>query len=81
MGTPERPYGARKFWFAAAALVAAVALLLTWTPYFGSHRPPTESERVSSYFAERLGEAALCERISWQAFQRYGVLFGGGEMP
>jgi hypothetical protein len=80
MGPPDRPHRASKYRLlaAAGALIVVGALLLTWAPYFGAHRPPTESERVFAHFAENLGEASLCEKISWAAFQRYNVLFGGG---
>jgi hypothetical protein len=70
-----RPY---RLLAVAGAVIAAVLLLLTWTPLFGSRRPPNDSEQVFAYFAESLGEAALCEKISWDAFQRYSVMFGGG---
>lgn len=80
MRTSDHPFGAKKYRLlaAAVALIAAILFLLTWAPYFGSHRLPTESEMVFSYFAESLGEAALCEKVSWAAFQRYSVLFAGG---
>jgi hypothetical protein len=80
MATADRPQRTSRYRLLAAAgiLVGGAALLLTWAPYFGALRPATESERVFSYFAESLGEASLCEKISWNAFQRYGVLFGGG---
>lgn len=53
-------------------------LFLTWAPYLRSHRLPTESDMVFSYFARNLGDASVCEKISWAAFQRYSVIFGGG---
>ena len=62
----------------AGGLIVAVLILLTWAPYFGSLRPPTESEMVFAYFAESIGEAALCEKISRAAFERYNVFFAGG---
>jgi hypothetical protein len=77
---PDHPFVARKYrlFAAAGALIAALLFLLTWAPYFGAHRLPTESEMVFSYFAESLGEATLCEKISWAAFQRNSLFFGGG---
>jgi hypothetical protein len=80
MSTPVHPHWASKYRLLAAgsALVVAILALLTWAPYFGSHRLPNQSEMTFSYFAESLGEASLCRKISWEAFQRYGVLFGGG---
>jgi hypothetical protein len=80
MHKPDQPIWARKYRLlaAAVALIAAILFLLTYAPNFGSRRPPTESERVFSYFAESLGEASLCEKISWAAFQSYSWLFAGG---
>jgi hypothetical protein len=43
-----------------------------------AHRAANEHETVLYYFAQNLGESALCDRISWSAYQRYSVLFGGG---
>jgi hypothetical protein len=63
---------------AVASLAAVLLVVLSYPPSFSSRRPPTESEMVVSYFAENLGEASLCEKISWAAYQRYNVLFGGG---
>lgn len=80
MRTPgcRRVAGKYRILALAATLVGAVVFILTWVPYFGAHRAATESETVFAYFAERLGEARLCQKISWAAFQRYSVLFGGG---
>jgi hypothetical protein len=80
MSIPAHSHWASKHRLLAtgSVLVVAVLALLTWAPYFGLHRLPSQSESAFSYFAESLGEAALCEKISWEAFQRYSVLFGGG---
>jgi hypothetical protein len=80
MSTPVHPHWTSKYRLLAAGsvLVVAVLSLLTWAPYFGPHRLPSQSEMTFSYFAESLGEAPLCKKISWEAFQSYGVLFGGG---
>src|SRR5436190_12498323 len=80
MRTPDHPFLARRYRLlaAAGALIAAVLFLLTYVPDFEAHRPPTESETAFSFFAERLGEAALCEKISWAAYQSYNVFFGSG---
>lgn len=67
-----------RFLVAVGALIAVVVLILTWVPHAGSRRAPSESDRVFGYFAEQLGEADLCAKISWAAMQRYSVLFGGG---
>ncbi len=75
MRTPgaRRVAGKYRILALAAALVGAVLFILTWVPYFGAHRAATESETVFAYFAESLGEAELCQKISWAAFQRYSV--------
>lgn len=78
MPSARRVAGKYRILALAAALVGAVLFILTWVPYFGAHRAATESETVFAYFAESLGEAKLCQKISWAAFQRYSVLFGGG---
>jgi hypothetical protein len=72
--------GARKYRFPAVAGAAMVVTLyvLSYPLNLGPGRPPTESETVFSYFAENLGEAQLCDKISWAAFQRYSTLFAGG---
>ena len=77
---PNPPSRTRKYRLLAAscAVLAALVLLLAFVPNFESHRAATESEAVFAFFAETLGEAKLCEKISWAAFQRYSVLFGGG---
>ena len=62
----------------AVAVLAVVLFEMTYVPGLESHRPPTESETVFSFFAESLGEPKLCDKISWAAFQSYSVLFGGG---
>lgn len=46
---------------------------LVWT-----ERAMTEHEWVLFAFAGATGEPALCRQISWDAFERYPVLFGGG---
>ncbi len=72
--------GKRKSWLLAGiACTGAIGLVLSYTPGFSDvRRPPTEQETVLYYFAQNLGETALCDRISWAAYQRYSVLFGGG---
>lgn len=66
------------FKLASLAVVAALGTL-SFTPGWLTHRrEPTENETVLYYFAQNLGETALCERISWAAHQTYSVLFGGG---
>ena len=64
-------------WIALMAIVVCVAL--SFSP--GSlrlHRLPTARETLLYYFAQEIGEPALCGQISWAAYQRYGILFAGG---
>ena len=75
---PRRVTGKYRALALTGAFVAVILVMLTWAPYLGAHRPATESETIYGFFAENLGEADLCTRISWAAFRRYSVLFGGG---
>jgi hypothetical protein len=61
------------------AAVACLILVLSYPRGFiWTERAPTEHEAVLYYFAESLGEPALCRPISWDAFQRYsGAFFKG----
>jgi hypothetical protein len=60
-------------------LVAALGLGLSFAPgWFAVSRPANEHEMLLKSFAAELGESALCGPISWEAHQRYSVLFGGG---
>ena len=72
--------GKRKSWLLAGiACIGAIGIVLSYTPGSSDvRRPPTEHETVLYYFAQNLGETALCDRISWVAYQRYSILFGGG---
>jgi hypothetical protein len=67
-------------WILGGSLpLLAVLLLLSYTPGFARpHRSPDQYETIMYFFAQELGEAALCDRISWSAYQRYSLLFGGG---
>jgi hypothetical protein len=69
-----------KTWLVAgAALIGVIAVGASSTPGFSiPRRAPTERETVLYYFAQNVGETALCDRISWTAYQRYSVMFGGG---
>jgi hypothetical protein len=70
----------RKNWLLGGiAFVGVIGIGLSYTPGFSAaRRSPTEHETVLYYFAQNLGETALCDRISWTAYQSYSVLFGGG---
>ena len=80
MNNPNPSSRAKRYRVLAAVCAALAALILVaaFVPNFESHRPQIESETVFAFFAESLGEARLCDKISWAAFQRYSVLFGGG---
>ncbi len=69
----------RKMWLGAAAAVAAALVVVSYTPGWSIGRhAPTEHETVLYYFAQNIGESALCDRISWSGYQSYSLLFGGG---
>lgn len=64
-------------WIIAAGVLAlAVAGYVPAAP--GSKRAPTTQETVFQYFAQQLGEPALCGRISWDAYRSEGGWFRGG---
>ena len=70
-------WGRTLLWaLAACALVALVVGYVPAAPW--SRRAPTARETMLYYFAQELGEATLCSRISWDAYHSYGTLFGGG---
>ena len=61
------------------AVLGALAICFSYTPgWVAGQRANTEYETVLYYFAQEIGEAALCDRISWSAYQSYSILFGGG---
>jgi hypothetical protein len=63
----------------ATALTGAILFGFSYAPgWWMTPRPANEQETVLYYFAQNLGEPALCGRISWSAYQSYSVLFGGG---
>jgi hypothetical protein len=43
-----------------------------------SHRLQTPHERLLYYFAQEIGEPALCDQISWAVYQRYSIFFAAG---
>ena len=68
-----------KTWSGGAAVVLGALALLSYTPGWpNGRRAPSEPETVLFYFAQNLGETALCDRISWAGYQSYSVFFGGG---
>jgi hypothetical protein len=69
----------RKRGFAGLALIGAILFGLSYTPgLWMASRQASEQETVLYYFAQNVGETALCDHISWAAYQSYSVLFGGG---
>jgi hypothetical protein len=80
-----RNTGTRKFSHRKKGIFSGIVLLgvivagLSLTPgSFGVRRSASEAETVFYYFAQNLGAESLCDRISWNAYTRYSVLFGGG---
>lgn len=70
-------WGRKLLWvLAACTLVAAVVGYVPAAPW--SRRAPSARETTLYFFAQELGEPALCRRISWDAYRSYGSLFGGG---
>jgi hypothetical protein len=67
-------------WVLAGSLpFILVYLASSYTPGMAfSRRPMNSYETTMSFFAQNLGEAALCDNISWAAYQSYSVMFGGG---
>lgn len=67
-------------WLLAALAIGGIAAFaLSYVPDFWRKRhTETEYETVLYYFAQNLGEPALCERISWTAYRSYNLVFGGG---
>ena len=69
----------RRSLLAGLAVAGAILVMIGATPgTFMVRRPASENERVLYYFAQNVGEPTLCDHISWAAYARYGVMFGGG---
>src|SRR4029077_694948 len=61
------------------AFVGAILVVIGATPgTFMVRRAASEYETVLYYFAQNVGEPGLCDHISWAAYARYSVIFGGG---
>ena len=73
-------YGGRFKWlFGVAAVAMAIGMALSFSP--GSLRSPrlqNAHETLLYYFAQEIGEPALCDQISWAVYQRYNILFAAG---
>lgn len=80
MRSPVQFIGRHKTWLVVgAALIGVIGIGLSYAPGFSIlRRAPTQHETVLYYFAQNVGETAPCNRISWAAYQRYSVMFGGG---
>jgi hypothetical protein len=70
----------RQHWIAVVAgSLGVTGFILTSSPgTFLSATRETNEEDIFFYFAQQLGEPALCNRIRWSVFERYNVTFGGG---
>jgi hypothetical protein len=74
-----RRHGKLFKWMLGLAAVAVIGLALSFSP--GSlrrHRLQTAHETLLYYFAQEIGEPALCDDISWAVYQRYNVFFAAG---
>jgi hypothetical protein len=80
----ERPLARRyeklfKWLLGVAAVATAIGVALSFSP--GSlrpHRLQTAHETLLYYFAQEIGEPALCDQISWAVHQRYNIFFAAG---
>lgn len=64
---------------AGLAFVGAILVMIGAAPgTFMVRRAASEYETVLYYFAQNVGEPSLCDHISWAAYARYSVMFGGG---
>jgi hypothetical protein len=69
----------RSLLLAGLAFIGAILCLIGATPgTFMVRRAASEYETVVYYFAQNVGEPSLCDHISWAAYARYSVIFGGG---
>jgi hypothetical protein len=60
-------------------IAGAVLVVIGFAPgTFMVGRPADEFETVLYYFAQNIGEPSLCDHISWAAYTRYSLMFGGG---
>ena len=69
----------RSLLLAGLAIVGAILVMIGATPgTLMVRRAASEYETVLYYFAQNVGETSLCDHISWAAYARYSVTFGGG---
>jgi hypothetical protein len=74
-----RPRTLLRYLVGAGVIAILIAVALSFSP--GSlriHRLANPHETLLYYFAQEIGEPALCDRISWAAYQRYNILFAAG---
>jgi len=68
-----------RYVFGLAAIATVIALALSFSPgSLRSHRLQTPHETLLYYFAQEIGEPALCDEISWAVYQRYNIFFAAG---
>jgi hypothetical protein len=67
-------------WLLGVAVVAtAIGAALSFSPgSLRSHRLQAAHETLLYYFAQEIGESALCDQISWAVYQRYNMFFAAG---
>lgn len=69
----------RRSLLVAGLAIGAILIIIGATPgTFMVRRAASEYETVLYYFAQNVGEPSLCDHISWAAYARYSVIFGGG---
>jgi hypothetical protein len=65
--------------FVAAAIATVIVAALSFSPgTLRFHRQQTPHETLLYYFAQEIGEPALCDQISWAVYQRYSIIFAAG---
>jgi hypothetical protein len=65
--------------FGVAAVATVIGVALSFSPgSLRSHRLQTAHETLLYYFAQEIGEPALCDQISWAVHQRYNIFFAAG---
>jgi hypothetical protein len=76
---PGRYRKLSKYLLGAAAIATVIGAVLSFSPgSFRPHRLEIPHETLLYYFAQEIGEPALCDRISWAAYRSYSIMFAGG---
>ena len=69
----------RNWLLAGVVVIVLIGIGVSHAPGFAAdRRAPTQHETLLYVFAQNVGETALCDRISWSAYESYSVMFGGG---